>query len=353
MPTKTLSRQAPKVKNMPAIHSYNELRDAVKAELLRGHERMEAERIRTYWEVGRLINKFILDGDGRAEFGKRIVLRLARDLEMSRTALYQAVRFAKAYPIVHLGGQLTWSHYRALAFVAGKKERKALEDQVMKSGWTKEDLEAHIKSARLEKQDASEHRQKALPLLEAPELGNLYTYRVVGAEKIKPDEGSLWLDLGFANYRKLGTEERKGLSAGDIVTAFEEGSGVYRFQKETKLDSSETEKTENTGAELLYTYKAFVERVVDGDTLRVQIDLGFNHRLRQYLRLRGIDAPEIHTPQGRRAKGFVERKLKKMPFIIFKSHRAEKYDRYLADVFYGKDHYLNQELLNAAFANRA
>ena len=85
----------------------------------------------------------------------------------------------------------------------------------------------------------------------------------------------------------------------------------------------------------------------------VEIDLGFSIAHEQYLRLREIDCPEISTSVGKKAKTFVEKCLKTAPFILLTSSRSDKYDRYLADVFYGEDRYLNQELLNAAFADRA
>ena len=50
---------------------------------------------------------------------------------------------------------------------------------------------------------------------------------------------------------------------------------------------------------------AHVERVIDGDTILVEIDCGFNIRARQRLRLRGIDAPEMSTKAGERARVFV------------------------------------------------
>ena len=43
----------------------------------------------------------------------------------------------------------------------------------------------------------------------------------------------------------------------------------------------------------LYTYKANIVRVIDGDTVVADIDLGFDVWLRkEHLRLVGIDAPE-------------------------------------------------------------
>ena len=67
-------------------------------------------------------------------------------------------------------------------------------------------------------------------------------------------------------------------------------------------------------------------------TLFVEIDLGFGTSTRQYLRLRGLDSPEIKENAGKRAKRFVE-KLIISPFVFLTTTRSDKYDRYLADVF--------------------
>ena len=83
----------------------------------------------------------------------------------------------------------------------------------------------------------------------------------------------------------------------------------------------------------LYTYKAFVERVIDGDTIKVELDLGFNTRIRQTLRLKNLDCPEMDTREGKAAKRFVEDLLTGVPFIAIKTVKSDKYDRYLADVF--------------------
>ena len=107
------------------------------------------------------------------------------------------------------------------------------------------------------------------------------------------------------------------------------------------------EKSERTEADL-FTYKAYIERVVDGDTLLVKIDLGFDTRVRQYLRLRGIDAFEISSAKGVRAREFAKRVLAGVEYVIITSSRSDKYDRYLADVFYGEgpaQKFLNNELL--------
>lgn len=44
----------------------------------------------------------------------------------------------------------------------------------------------------------------------------------------------------------------------------------------------------------LHTYSCTVIRTIDGDTCEVAIDLGFHVTLRRLVRLRGINAPEVH-----------------------------------------------------------
>lgn len=61
----------------------------------------------------------------------------------------------------------------------------------------------------------------------------------------------------------------------------------------------------------LYCYRAHVQRVVDGDTIDVMLDLGFNVSLKERVRLYGIDAYESRTRdaaekvRGLAAKDFV------------------------------------------------
>ena len=113
----------------------------------------------------------------------------------------------------------------------------------------------------------------------------------------------------------------------------------------------------------MFTYKAKVRKIIDGDTLIARVHLNFRMFLTQKFRLRGIDCPEITTPEGKRAKRFVEERLKGFDCIVIKTHKdtTDKYERYLADIFYlsnGVDadtiaregHYLNQDLLDAGLA---
>ena len=102
-------------------------------------------------------------------------------------------------------------------------------------------------------------------------------------------------------------------------------------------------------------------RVVDGDTVWARIDCGFGVTIREKLRLRGIDAPEMRTAAGQRSKDFVEERLSQVDYRIVATSRVDLYDRYLADVVYlpGEGDalrvlengiYLNRELLEGGLA---
>jgi len=71
----------------------------------------------------------------------------------------------------------------------------------------------------------------------------------------------------------------------------------YALQAVGKSGGKGRRLTRPTGA--TYVYKAIVERVIDGDTLLLRIDLGFEVQKVQRLRLEGIDAPS-GMPSGRR-----------------------------------------------------
>lgn len=110
----------------------------------------------------------------------------------------------------------------------------------------------------------------------------------------------------------------------------------------------------------LHTYKAIVEKVVDGDTLEARIDLGFNVWVAQRIRFRGINTAEMKAG-GEPAKLYVEEKLNDIPFIVIKTYKTDMYGRYVADVFYHptiktkedialKGFFLNEEILKAGLA---
>lgn len=89
-------------------------------------------------------------------------------------------------------------------------------------------------------------------------------------------------------------------------------------------------------------YPCWVHRIVDGDTLVVDIDLGFNITTRQYVRVAGINAPEINSVAGRAAKSAVDSWLREAtnmdfnvppwPYVLVSSPHKDKYGRRLGDI---------------------
>lgn len=55
----------------------------------------------------------------------------------------------------------------------------------------------------------------------------------------------------------------------------------------------------------LFTYRAEVVRVIDGDTIDFDVDLGFHDHQGIRTRLLGINAPEMSTLAGKAARQFV------------------------------------------------
>ncbi len=90
-----------------------------------------------------------------------------------------------------------------------------------------------------------------------------------------------------------------------------------------------------------FTYAAKVERVVDADTIDVELDLGMRVAIRTRLRVAGIDAPEVSTPEGKEARAFVlallDPKLAGYRRVVVTTHKPDKYGRALADVTYVDD----------------
>ena len=81
----------------------------------------------------------------------------------------------------------------------------------------------------------------------------------------------------------------------------------------------------------LYSYRASVVRVVDGDTVEFDIDLGFHLSMRAKMRLVKIDAPEMSTDDGKTAKAFLATYLGDSPQGVLTSHSLDKYGRILGD----------------------
>jgi len=111
----------------------------------------------------------------------------------------------------------------------------------------------------------------------------------------------------------------------------------------------------------MYEYKAKITRVVDGDTLKALVDVGFNMHHNVTLRLYGIDCPETRTKdleekeKGFEAKNRMINILESCNYEVnIKSHGVDKYGRCLAEVVsitpHGETKNINRILLDEGLA---
>ena len=101
-------------------------------------------------------------------------------------------------------------------------------------------------------------------------------------------------------------------------------------------------------------FQAKVRRVVDGDTLDLDIDLGFNITLSERIRLMGVDTPEtrsrdlVEKANGLKSKRFVE-DFVGSGNVMIKVHGFGKFGRPLADLIVDGVN-LNQRLVELGLA---
>ena len=88
----------------------------------------------------------------------------------------------------------------------------------------------------------------------------------------------------------------------------------------------------------MYTYKMSPLKVVDGDTIDAEIDLGFDIKVKKRVRFMGINAPESRTKdleekaRGLAAKDRVKQLLDGCENIQLKSHGVGKFGRCLGEI---------------------
>ena len=317
-----------------------------------------------HWKIGERIIEVEQGQKERAAYGDMVLKQLSKDLNrkfgkgFSDRNLRYMRKFYQTYKMKEVQSVLSWSHYRELLLVDDSSVRIKLENQAIRERWSQLELQKRVKLAIAGKGEKTESEKQDEPIkdsLKRP-LMRLYLYRTLRKFSSDLEQSVPNLDLGFSIRLKVnryyaflssnGSDLNK-LKVGSVIESRKKGNSYY-------FESISSSKE-------MFTYKAYLERVIDGDTLLVTIDLGFSVFIEQRLRLRGLNAPELGTSKGNATKKFVESRLMDCDFLIIKTHGADKYDRYLVDVFYlgGVDNedkvlrdgtFLNNELLEEGLA---
>ena len=95
----------------------------------------------------------------------------------------------------------------------------------------------------------------------------------------------------------------------------------------------------------MYTYNCKILNVVDGDTIDIEIDLGFHIKVKERVRLLGVDTPEVFGPNAEAAgtvasdftKEWIEKRQSinnKFSYFSVKYNARDKYGRSLGVIMW-------------------
>ncbi len=251
--------------NQLIINTYSVLRDEIAQILSAGKERarqaVEREKARTYWEVGGLLQAHLLVNKDRAGYGKQVIPRLAKAVGVGERILYESLRFHRTFPILHARAELTWAHYRTLMKIPGEADRYFFAQEANRLGWSSRELALQIQAGSLTAEGEERKQPERGTELQA-KRGRLFTYRLIEA----PSGRGLRLDLGFGILLEWPLDRLNKPQEGTFVESVREpgdGEPEYRLRAVRGKRAA------------FYSYRAYVDRVIDGDTLWLDVDCGF------------------------------------------------------------------------------
>jgi len=129
------------------------------------------EMLNAYWNIGKDIIKFEQKGKQKAEYGKQLIVNLAKDLSFkygkgfSRSNLQYMRLLYQYYPIHQtLSGKLSWSHYIELLSVNDKLAREFYQNQAEIENWTVRELKRQKKTGLFHRIALSKDKEKILEL---------------------------------------------------------------------------------------------------------------------------------------------------------------------------------------------
>lgn len=82
----------------------------------------------------------------------------------------------------------------------------------------------------------------------------------------------------------------------------------------------------------MYQYNAKLVRVVDGDTVILDVDMGFAIRGMLTFRLTGVNTPERGQPGWSEATAYLTKTLTDKPLVI-RTYKGQTFARWLCDVY--------------------
>ena len=227
--------------------SYEVIKKEIVRVLLDGHEKarqaVERERLRAYWEVGRILDSHLRGVHGDSGYGTRLMSQLGEDLRMDPRRLYNMVEVFRAFEKLNSNSILTFTHFLHLSRVKEAAERTALAAQCERERWSVRELQAALgekAGALVEgaagsgssespggKQGAGSQNSGRGATAPVPRKGRLSTYRLL--ENALGDGKEVKLDLGFRIRLALQRAGALGIEAGKAVECVEDPNGQLVF----------------------------------------------------------------------------------------------------------------------------
>ena len=146
------------IQNMAvATDNYNQLIDNISSLWVTAKEKainaVNTELLEANWQTGKYIVEFEQGGKVRAEYGKQLLVNLAKDLTLkngrgfSRSNLLYMRKFYLSFPksetVSHI---LTWSHYFEILKCDDPLEMQFYMKQCINEGWKVRELKRQMKS---------------------------------------------------------------------------------------------------------------------------------------------------------------------------------------------------------------
>ena len=127
--------------------------------------------VETYWKIGQYIVEYEQGGSGKAEYGKRLLEQLAKDLSLlhgrgfSLSNVKRMRQFYSVFPIsAELPHQLSWTHFVELLKIDDPLERSFYLQQTINENWSTTQLIRQKKSSLYLRLSASKDKEGILKL---------------------------------------------------------------------------------------------------------------------------------------------------------------------------------------------
>ncbi|MBU6141419.1 MAG: hypothetical protein KGP29_07715 [Proteobacteria bacterium] len=296
------------------LKNYEKLLSQIQIHVKKTQNNIARQKVEMAWNIGKEVEEHLKKNkeSEKSNYGKNLFEKLESDVGITQNILYRMRAFYKTYPKLPKDeAKLNWSHYRVLSGVKKESDRKFLEDLTKKENLDAESLRKKTKESKTLKTNKTPNTKNEPRLL--PRRGELFNYNLVEPSGVS----STCIDCGFGIFKRF--DEKMPPTVKIVETV--------KKEKNYKLKKSQANRRK------LNAYKAYLGRVVDGDTIHVILDLGFDIFHEEILRLRAINAAESGTKEGEKSTLALKRILKNIPFFVVKTSGTDQHGRYVADVF--------------------